>query len=172
MPYPEALRRALPLFAKACAFDATDCWVLGETKQKLGLVGRPDLVRGCDADPDGTSCFDPAQPDDLELAQKKADKLERRCRQGMRKACLALGAFDHSPLGKKVRDDAARAAHRVREAKLLRGECDAGAGDSCMLLASRLADEQCVADQKSELAALYEKACEAGEARGCARGER
>lgn len=166
-PTPEALRRALPLFEKACAIDPVDCWVLGETKEKLGLVGRPDLLRGCDADPDGRSCFDPASPDDIELARKKAGKLDQRCRKGVRRACMALATFDDSPLGIKVRDEAARSAHRVREAKLLRGECDAGAGDSCMLLATRLADDQCVADQRGELAALYAKACDAGDERGC-----
>lgn len=161
-------RRALPFFDKACAIEAVHCWALGEAKQKLGLPGRVDIVRGCDADPNGGSCFDPSAPNDAELARKKADKLEHRCRRTPRRACLALGALDDSAAGAAVRDEATRAAHRIREAKMLRAECDAGAGDSCMLLAARLADNQCAAEQKGEMAALHEKACAGGDARGCA----
>ncbi len=164
-------RRALPHYERACTLDPLECWSLGSVKQDLGQPGRADLDKACDADEDGSSCWDPLNKADPTMAAKRLTKREAACAAGKRTACLDLVYDQWSTTTPSAATPEQRLEQRDRIRKLLGAECDRGQADSCSQLASMLA-----LDPNGKIATgsallvvglLHEKACIAGDANSC-----
>ncbi len=165
------LSGARPYYERACRLDKATCWLYGDVLHELkDPHARAVIVEACDADEDGSSCYLPDSPDDVELATKRDAKRRAACAKGSRKACLDLDRV--APDGwAEVRRPEQKTQDAEVAAKLLRAECDGGMGDSCSQLANRLAldvnGKLASGPVLLEIALLEENACKLGESYSC-----
>jgi TPR repeat protein len=170
-PSPADIERSLPHYERACELDATLCWTVGSLNEDLGRSGRSYFEKACDADDDGSTCWDSQNHGDPVMAAKRLAKAEAACVAGKRSACIDLVTDQATTVTPSAATPEERKKQRARVTELLGGECDRKIASSCSHLASLLAldekGELATGGALLEIALLHEKGCAAGDKQSC-----